>query len=705
MKWFRCLLALCILLVSQVVSASVVHAASDYDDFFPSQSTTTLINNIDNYYGMSCGSTLDDYAPIWSEAMHTNDVYSSDPAHGIAMASFDAAVSGNGGWWVQYDQTNNGNNTSNPYFVTVYWADDASQWEQVFVTSDGAQHFVLQRKAGVPSSVLLKTGILGSSQLIQGTGGCNVEWLWGGANYTASSAYITKGTTTKLFLSTFDVVYPTGYEGATVPSTYTPGVISGYNDLLKVTPTLSVYTDGSTKTQTMDISETWWRDFKQSYEKRVAQNIGWPTNFVTEFEDIVNSGGSWGVIASENEYGTDITIIGTRDPDASCGFRGLLSSGSYQCKNHAGYGYVTAGYFTHNSYGGNGCTGSYGNRCSDNGMNIYSAPVVQSGTAGYTFLSIPNTNLASHEFYFMNFDLSYPNGYGGAMIPTPNSAIPSNATYVALGDSFSSGEGNPAFEKGTYMDGVNECHRSPLAYPRLLQADTSLSLGSTAFVACSGATTWNVLNGSWGGDPQTDAISANTDVVTLTIGGNDIKFSDFATACVYPTTSCSAASDAYDESFYIMNDSNQSNYLPAKLTEVYQEIASKLTSANTDARVLVLGYPHVVTYNGFLSNRQLTPTSCPYLDGAEAAGIESLVDQLNSTIQTAVANLGDSRFEFVNPNEDSLSPSQYYSRELCGVTPYFNGVDVFDTDNKEYFFHPNANGQEDYKNLVKNVLS
>jgi lysophospholipase L1-like esterase len=704
MKWFRCLLALCILLVSQVVSASVVHAASDYDDFFPAQSTTTLINDIDNYYGMSCGSTLDDYASIWSEAMHTNDVYSSDPAHGIAMASFDAAVAGDGGWWVQYDQVNNGDNTSNPYFITVFWADDASQWEQVFTTVDGEQRFILQRKAGVSTSVKLQYGFVGSSWLIQGGGDCNVEWLFGGANYTTNSTYIAKGSPSKLFLSTFDVVSPPGYEGAAPPSTYTPGVITGYNDLLKVTPTLSVFTDGSAKTQTMDISETWWRDFKQVYAHRVAQNIGWPANFVPEFEEIVASGGSWGLYTTETMDGTSINIVGTRDPNATCGFSGLPSSGSYQCKSHAGYGFVSAGYFTHNSYGGNGC-GNYQNTCSDNGMHIYASPTVQSGTAGYTFLSIGNTSLVSYEFYFMNFDLSYPNGYGGDMIPTPNSAIPSNATYVALGDSFSSGEGNPAFEKGTYMDGVNECHRSPLAYPRLLQADTSLSLASTAFVACSGATTWNVLNGSWGGGAQTDAISASTDIVTLTIGGNDIKFSDFAAACVYPTTSCSTASDAYDESYYIMNNSSQSNYLPTKLAEVYQEIASKLTSANTDARVLVLGYPHVVTYNGFLSNRQLTPTSCPYLDGAEAAGIESLVDQLNSTIQTAVASLGDSRFEFVNPNEDSLSPSQYYSRELCGVTPYFNGVDVFDTGNKEYFFHPNASGQEDYKNLVKNALS
>ncbi|HEU5121945.1 MAG TPA: hypothetical protein VFT59_03795 [Candidatus Saccharimonadales bacterium] len=35
---------------------------------------------------------------------------------------------------------------------------------------------------------------------------------------------------------------------------------SDYDDLLHVSPTLYVYTDGSAKTQKMDISATWWDD-------------------------------------------------------------------------------------------------------------------------------------------------------------------------------------------------------------------------------------------------------------------------------------------------------------------------------------------------------------------------------------------------------------------------------------------------------------
>ncbi|MDQ3154030.1 MAG: hypothetical protein M3R63_20705 [Actinomycetota bacterium] len=273
----------------------------------------------------------------------------------------------------------------------------------------------------------------------------------------------------------------------------TASATSDYDDLLRVSPTLYVYTDGAAKTQTMDISATWWAEFKQSYDKRVAQNIGWPTNFTTEFDDIMAFGGSWGVFMRETPDGNLVSIVGTRDPNAYCGFVGSASSGSYQCASNSGYGFVRADYFTHSSYGGNGgnggngCIGSYGNRCSDTGMNIYDSPIVFLGAAGYTFVSMPNSTLSSYHFFFMNFDLNYPSGYEGELIP----AEPPPAKYVAMGDSFSSGEGNAPFEAGTDTSS-NTCHRSPLAYPRLLQND--LNLGSTAFVACSGAVSDYIIN-------------------------------------------------------------------------------------------------------------------------------------------------------------------------------------------------------------------
>src|SRR5215218_11263323 len=101
--------------------------------------------------------------------------------------------------------------------------------------------------------------------------------------------------------------------------------------------------------------------------------------------------------------------------------------------------------------------------------------------------------------------------------------------YVALGDSFSSGVGTGSYTLST------SCKRSVYAYPYLLsQQRTNTSL---TFVACSGATT-NDLLGS-----QISALdTAPTNIVTVTIGGNDIGFAGLIYQCT--VADCSAALDS-----------------------------------------------------------------------------------------------------------------------------------------------------------------
>ncbi|HEU5121944.1 MAG TPA: SGNH/GDSL hydrolase family protein [Candidatus Saccharimonadales bacterium] len=315
----------------------------------------------------------------------------------------------------------------------------------------------------------------------------------------------------------------------------------------------------------------------------------------TEFENIMASGGSWGVYMTDTEQGNIVTIVGTYDPNAYCAFVGSVSTGWYQCVTNPGYGYVNITYFTHNSYGGNGCIGSFGDRCSDTGMNVYGSPHIQYGTAGYTVFAAYNTTLSDYQFFFMNFDSQYPNGYEGKLIPT----APPVAKYVAMGDSYSTAEGNPSFEAGTGDDGTNECHRSPQAYPRLLQ--NRLNLGPTAFVACSGATTNDMLGiseannpvGKWNEPAQIDALSDETEVVTITIGGNNVKFKEFAEKCVSPLSTialdevCDEYTPIYDEVIGLITNS-----LPAELRSVY---ASILTRA-PNAEIYVGGYPRIAPF-------------------------------------------------------------------------------------------------------------
>lgn len=306
------------------------------------------------------------------------------------------------------------------------------------------------------------------------------------------------------------------------------------------------------------------------------------------------------------------------------------------------------------------------------------------------------------EVFASTFAPNYPSGYEGASIPSE----PPAAKYVAMGDSFSSGEGNPLFEAETSQGGVNECHRSPKAYPRLLQQDPGLDLGPTAFVACSGATTASIMYGgsgvgAWDELPQMSQLSPATKLVTITIGGNDIKFEEFAAACV--TSNCSSSSDEYQEAWDIMTDSGRPDYLPDQLEIVLGAIADGLTVGNTTAQVYVIGYPDVITHDAWTSTTSSDPWNCLYVSEISAAGAEDIVIKLNDVISTAVAAFDDSRFVYVDPLDEE---SPFIGHELCRSDGYFNGIEatVPPHGKTRYLFHPNNDGQEAYKQLVKDAM-
>src|SRR5215469_17260323 len=103
--------------------------------------------------------------------------------------------------------------------------------------------------------------------------------------------------------------------------------------------------------------------------------------------------------------------------------------------------------------------------------------------------------------------------------------------YVALGDSYSSGTGTDDY----YNDGTS-CDRSPEGYPALWAA--AHSAASFDLAACSGAKTTDVLSGQLGG------LSSATNLVTITIGGNDAGFSTVMEDCVLESdSSCVSAVD------------------------------------------------------------------------------------------------------------------------------------------------------------------
>ncbi|WP_160148850.1 SGNH/GDSL hydrolase family protein [Amycolatopsis alkalitolerans] len=280
-----------------------------------------------------------------------------------------------------------------------------------------------------------------------------------------------------------------------------------------------------------------------------------------------------------------------------------------------------------------------------------------------------------------------------------------------MGDSFSSGEGNSPFEAGTDEDDVNKCHRSTSAYPRWLSQTPSLNLGYINFVACSGATTNDVLGtteaddpaGKWNEPAQVDALSDDTKVVTITIGGNDIGFSDFATACAAPSSECDSSTSIYSTTMYKIH-----NVLPGHLADVLTEIADR----TSNAKVYVIGYPYVTPSSGLDS----LPVQCSYLsssagDGADSLAARDVVTELNGEIHDAVTGftntLSDTEFTYIDPN--ASVDGSFDGHDLCqGLDSYFHNVapnDVFGNGYREKIFHPNIDGQYEYYQIVNGVIT
>ena len=128
-------------------------------------------------------------------------------------------------------------------------------------------------------------------------------------------------------------------------------------------------------------------------------------------------------------------------------------------------------------------------------------------------------------------------------------------SYVALGDSYSSGVGTRS-----YLSDGTSCQRSTYAYPSLVAAARGYALN---FRACSGAKISDVTN------TQLGALAASTGYVTISVGGNDAGFADVLTECAQPgwMSNCNGAIDKAQA--YI------NNTLPGRLATLYASIRTK----------------------------------------------------------------------------------------------------------------------------------
>ncbi|MBP3893810.1 MAG: VWA domain-containing protein [Atopobiaceae bacterium] len=293
---------------------------------------------------------------------------------------------------------------------------------------------------------------------------------------------------------------------------------------------------------------------------------------------------------------------------------------------------------------------------------------------------------------------------------------------VAIGDSYSSGEGAPPFfgesSSSKYEGDGNYdwlAHRSERAWSGKLKVEGQDLAKDTSWIfkASSGAITDHILgtdhwndhgkqdskagqqlkewkDGLFGKSGETylpcqidafDGIDRNAiDYVTMTIGGNDLGFGGIIEECFFDIgdVEASGVKAAIDNSIDLYRNSVKDDLL-----DTYDAVLEKMGSKAT---LLVVGYPHLSDGMRFMINE------------GEASELNHAVDVFDTETEALVRQLGRSDIEFVDPRG-------YFSHH---ENKYINDINLI-SENQDlalapysaYSMHPNAAGQEAYARAVQ----
>ena len=307
--------------------------------------------------------------------------------------------------------------------------------------------------------------------------------------------------------------------------------------------------------------------------------------------------------------------------------------------------------------------------------------------------------------------------------------------YLALGDSFSSGEGAFDYVEATDMfvsaDEYNVCHVSRKSYPYLLQQ--KLQADWFHSVACSGSESKDVI---FGGDlgtyllrssrakikvpgnvlnveaylktevpyysdnmrpgyvPQNDfVVKHNPSMVTISMGGNDVGFEGMIRSCIFSgftiIQTCFSSREERE---------SKANEIDQKISQWSQNFVDiKNSLGGSDPKLYVIGYPKIVSPD--LSSR--CGRNVPFDDG-ERIVTDRMIDYLNSAVKVAADAAG---VRYVDVSDAFMRAGE---ERLCSSGPVFaaNGLDLWSLLNEctsatapdapacPNSFHPNERGHK-----------
>lgn len=285
----------------------------------------------------------------------------------------------------------------------------------------------------------------------------------------------------------------------------------------------------------------------------------------------------------------------------------------------------------------------------------------------------------------------------------PANAVAPDLQYVALGDSYASGFGLVTPLTGTPVPG---CAQNSADYPRVTAAALGIQVTD---VTCAGASSQNILQPqttpSGVAPAQADALSPETDVVTITIGGNDAGFfQNVVAACLAAgpdgplllnpgATSCQASTEPLVQASLAS--------IAVNVRAAYEAVRA----AAPNAEILVVGYPALVPdaantpangcFRPALDPSTTPPTPIPNSFPFTTVDVPFLNDvqqRLNTTLQAAALA---SEFTFISNLESTLAGSACAPESdqlVRGITLVPNPANPVGFDTTPDSLHPTANG-------------
>src|SRR3954469_2853007 len=254
----------------------------------------------------------------------------------------------------------------------------------------------------------------------------------------------------------------------------------------------------------------------------------------------------------------------------------------------------------------------------------------------------------------------------------------SSLPYVALGDSYSAASGVLPPDP----EAPPACMRSTGNYPHILAAATGAQLTD---VTCGAAETGDFFSSQHPGvASQLDALDEDTQLVTMTIGGND------SGVFINSIVQCGIAGASTLGQGSPCKDRYGSSFEDTIRTTTYPSLVEALTAVRArapHARVAVLGYPWILpATGGCFDQMPVAEGDVPYLRGVQAT--------LNDAVRRAAAA---THVTYVDMNTVSEGHDACQGLGVRWIEPVLQGTNPV-------IVHPNALGESEMAAQTMRVL-